>query len=533
MANDARGWLEQRVEDTRLLAKNMLMVRRSMMDKGPKNAKRPPRARPNSKPPDKSVLPDAKLAAGYLVARSNGPASLLSQVALSMGNLLAPWLGDSSPSNTAESLILLGDDHALKRWARQTVIPRDQWKYLAELAVDRGQAECLLALLTMHVQGLDEYEACIGLLEQAIVIADPIPRVIHALCAWIYQQDSSFFPDTFSGRVKSQQIFPSCDANTVAMITWMLEEDDPLSLILPTSHIGLFSAPMSPRYNLFRSYRMARLYQHKLECDYYTSPIGGVLEAECTLSHLTSKVDIVATEKEASLLNPEEVYWELEEEKKTRSGRSRGRGEWKRKSRAGDIEYLVPQRQLEEDSPFMVQVFNQKRDILWSTTHDETFLLCLGECDGAVVSDISTQYVLDGSLWPKPSEEDLRGVSRDTVTLYPAAVIVVSIDTGSIVGYLSYVDDEFSNGVSVVPLVPRGQREYDLEEHRTRPLGYPSYSGEPARDDGEHIQSFMADVRETAIICVANCSALFVHYTSSETMWNSAMSIIPYEKRQH
>lgn len=532
MADHTEGWLERRVEATRLLVKNMLMVRRAMMDKGPKNAKRPPRARPNSTPPDNSVLPDAKLAMGYLVARSSGPASLLSQVALYMGNRLTPWLGDSSRSDTAESLILLGDDHALKRWAKQAVILPDLWKYLAKLAVDRRQTECLIVLLATHVQGLDDYTECIDLLGQAIISRDPMPRVIHALCAWICRLDSSFFPDGYSSQVKDRGILPSCDANTVAMITWMIEEDDPLSLILPTSRIGLLSSLSPPRYNLFRPYRMARLYQHKLKFDYYTLPIGSVLEAECLLSHLTFEFDITATEKDASLVNTREVYWELEE-KKTRSGRSRGKGKWTRKSLSGDIEYLVQPSQLEEDSSFMVQVFNQKRDILWNTDHDETFLLCLGECDGEVVSDISTQYVLDGSLWQNPSEEDLRGVSRDTVPSYPAAVIVVSIDTGSIVGYLSYVDDEFSNGTVVVPLSPLGQLIYDLEEDRIRPLGYPSYSDKPSIDDGEHIQSFMTDVREKAIICVANCSALFVHYTSSETMWDSAVSIVPHEKRQH
>lgn len=493
------GWLKQRVEATRLLVENMLMVRRAMEDKGPKNAKRPPRARPNALPPPAEV--------------KQGQADL---------------------TEKAKMLILLGDDQGLKRLVRECIRMGSINVSLLELAVERGQAECLYVLLS-RMAVVDGESAvlymCDNLLHQAAWLDRPVPRVIHMLAAWIRigdgDEDSSpvRLEDLLRAENNLYQIIrytPRCEANAKAVTAWLLEDSDPLITDLPFR----LSAPY-PWVKLFTPFRLGMLHQHKVEFNRQNTPVDLVLQSRCNVSNDAFRFDILPTEQEAMLVQLPETYWELEE-KKLRSGRPRQRGEFVLKSTSMDLKYFVPPGQLVNIRPFSASMLNQDRDAAFFYTGRDLFVLSLEGCSGSTLSEIDKQYVLDGSkskLETTDMEKNIYDIADS-----PVAIIVVSIDSGSVVGYLSYTDDEESKG-DVRGLKPNRSGDPNL---RVRGFGLPSYSDEPGDDDEEtNIQSFMTDVREKAIICVANCSALYVHYTSGETMWNSVVNIVPHEKRRH
>lgn len=508
-----RDWLQRRVEATRLLLENMAKVRKGMTEKGPKNAKRPPAARPNAQPPDPP--PPVHPGSGF--------------------------------EDQAKVLIMTGDDRALKELVRTADYADVENERLLELATEKGQVECLYVLLQkireLEVDG-NFVNHLSSLLDTAAWLDHPVPRVIHLLAAWIYDIDPVYSEpeqlleflereDEYGARLSYR---PACEANAIAVATWLLDEDG----ALPDEVPSFLESTIFPRARLLVDWVVVALTQTVIGYSPRSIRFGDVGSVACfdqdgvLVVQFHDDVDKVmdmfaleATESFAEVKGSDEVVLQTFKGPSyvTRSGKPMTRPTLTLAvPKAMDIKMNA----VSSTDDATVFSMNYSRDMLLPLAGDANVALVLQGLFAASITDAQRQYVLDGSKWYPPSEMDLHGA---LVRGLPAAVIVVSVDTGSVVGYLSYVDKKHANGefeALTADFVHDIQNELKT---RNRPFGLPNFHSYPVEDPAAQV--FYADVRDKGIIGIVNCGLVLIHYVSDERVWDKSLSIVPFDKRKH
>lgn len=493
--NSHREWLQSRLDQRDRLLDRMFATRQEIIDRGSIDLLRPPSVRD---PPDKPPRPNP----------------------------------DNRPLVTAQNWVQVGDDESLRQVLLANQPDLSPWTLMA-LAVSLGQVECVTVLLELVEHNANEFlDKVLMYLGQAASSPHNMTRMIHLLAWWVIRIRPVQFEVgnwRFDGLIR-------VDENAVALSTWLAKgrvRAQYKPYLLPPRSSALF------QWQLLQNYTCGILAQTAFGVHEAKWGQGrSILQTLCTRgpngkfsvrldedrTETITTVTVDATEQEAPVGDRTgEVYWDVDE-----------KGQWKRQSKSGDVQYMetVIRGSIGNSSkPLAIGFFNKFRDAVTRYTASPNLVLCTGGMTGLPFGQAQRQYVLDGSLWSPPSEMDLHDVQSD-VPLLPSAIVVVSVDTGTIAGYLSYIDDGEGKGKMEALTEESFESEdtvYELtfSAERGWPLGLPSFAKKPE----PLAQAFCTDVREKALICIVNCEAIFIHYATSESTWDRVMNIIPYEKR--
>lgn len=535
-----KTWLQRRLDQRTHLVQELLDIRHAVKERG--IAALPPRP----KMPEEFYL-NPRVAVGHLAASSD-PGSLMDQLVRQMAQSLAPWLelvGDGSLNerrrrrlnalDQAESYVDLGDAEALKKLLEEhkDAFMDGSLSALIAICAKRNQVECLdvcTRLFRMSSEEAIELRQCIR-----IALESPLDAsaVIHYACARLVNKwrplplFSTFFWDP--------QIVN--EKNALARLIWDAEGDtaetvrfDRQIRNIPSSftRVGLFVKCLT---GILDQTRFGA--RNDADVSWPDIPKVQFTETEDHKFETGQDVDVntmvlEATEEFANVKAPDETFIKKIPlyGAKTRSGKAVITSfELLSVPKAFDVEMKQVTHARASSSP-KTMLANTDRDMIYSNNIGDAVFAFYGML-GLPFSEAEREYVLDGSLWSPPSAEDLHGLPfpRENDGMLPVAIVTVSADTGTVVGYLSYVDCPLGDGVFTKL---NFLFEPDVAK-RTLPFGLPSFTKEPVTDPA--VQVFYADVREKGIVCIANCAWIYIHYISDERVWDRVLSIVPFEKR--
>ena len=536
-----KTWLQRRLDQRTHLVQELLDIRHAVKERG--IAALPPRP----KMPEEFYL-NPRVAVGHLAASSD-PGSLMDQLVRQMAQSLAPWLelvGDGSLDerrrrrlnalDQAESYVDLGDAEALEKLLEEH---KDAFMdgRLSDLIVrcaERNQVECLDVCIRVYRTVSPEYlelRRCISIAEESLHDSSAIIHYAHAELVkggWDLPKLSRYM---WGSTVRNEK-------NGLALLAWDAKGDT--AETAKFENVPSPPPPLFPRVRLLSDCTVGILGQTRFGVRSYPKiswpevPSVRFTETDDHKFKAEQDVDMTtivleATEDAADVKGPEETYPKqiAMYGSRTRSGKLMVTGfDWMDVPKAMDIKIKL---EFHRDDPEFAGI---SRSVITNSARDAICLLYQSDAVfalygmlGRPMRDIEHEYVLDGSLWTPPSAEDMHGLPVSEYDPRPYAIIAVSADTGSVVGYLTHVDCPRGNGV-FEDLRPLSDRE---AAERTLPLGLPSFTKEPVTDPA--VQVFYASVLERGTICVANCQQTYIHYISDERVWDRVLSIVPFEKR--
>ncbi len=415
-------------------------------------------------------------------------------------------------------LVLLGDAVAVKSTLNDSEYHSDMVGALCSLCVDARQLECLMAVIDFCTEaatpGIDSL-VLTDTLDYATLSSIAIPDIIH----WLMVKGKSIDGDDrfplplFDWKSAMKKI--THEENGLALLAWVKPELDQVG-----PELG--GRPFF-KWRLFHPWSVGALSQFSVGIQH--APLQSVLDVICGEDE-KNPLDVYrieATEEAAPVNRFGETYWEYE----------RKTSKWNRLGRAGDLKHRIAVHPPENlDSGFASNTANFDRDVMICVAKRPSVVFFLQGMMGLRPTDARQQHVLDGSKWFPPTPEDLHDYKHDEgqIPRTPAAVLMVSMDTGAVLGYLSHVDKEYQNEDTqhLDEYSYRTDEEVKLKisEDRYRPLGIFSFNHEHKVID-PRVQLFKADVRDRAIICIINCNSIWIHFTSDENMWNRAFGAIP------
>lgn len=415
-------------------------------------------------------------------------------------------------------LVQIGDVAGVKATLRDSEYHSDMAGALCGECLDARQLECLAAIVGFCTERGPPGAASrvlVDSLDSATLHRIAMPEIIH----WLMVKgkslggDAGFPLPSFDWKIALKEI--KHEENGLALLTWVKPELDQVG-----PELG--GRPFF-KWRLFHPWSAGALSQFSVGIQH--APLQSVLDVICgeDEQHPLDVYRIEATEEAAPVSRFGETYWEYE----------RKTSKWNRFGRAGDLKHRIavhPPENLE--SGFASNTANFDRDVMICVAKRPSFIFFLQGMMGLRPTDARQQHVLDGSKWFPPTPEDLHDYKFDdgAIPRAPAAVLMVSMDTGAVLGYLSHVDKEYQNEdtqhLDEYSYRTDEEMKLKISEDRYRPLGIFSFDHEHKVID-PRVQLFKADVRDRAIICIINCNSIWIHFTSDENMWNRAFGAIP------